>query len=54
MTRNTRILRELRHTRFDYNHPVFYSRKNPAASDLNDELARALHSHLKVVQDNGC
>jgi hypothetical protein len=46
MTRNTKILRNLRRTRFDYNHPVFYSRKNPAASDLDDDLARALHSWL--------
>jgi len=53
MTRNTRILRVLRHTRFDYNHPVFYSRKNPAASNLDDDLARALHSHLKVVTQHG-
>lgn len=43
-------LRALHQKRFDYNHPVFYSRKNPAASDLNDELARCLHSHLKIVE----
>ena len=46
MTRKAKILRDLRRTRFDYNHPVFYSRKNPAASDLNDDVARALHSWL--------
>jgi len=30
---------------------VFYSRKSPALSSLPDDLAEALHNHLKVVQD---
>jgi len=50
MTRNTEIKHRLRKARYDYRHPVFYSRKPPAASLLDDDVALALHSHLKVVQ----
>ena len=50
MTRDTRIKNRLRKARFDYKHPVFYSRKPPAASNLDEETAYALHQHLKIVQ----
>ena len=52
MTRTHKdTLRVLRKTRFDYAHPVFYSRKSPALSNLSDELAEALHNHLKIVKE---
>ena len=44
-------LRVLHGQRYDYDHPVFYSRKPPAASDLADDLAYALHTHLKIVKE---
>jgi hypothetical protein len=50
MTRETQIKHRLRKARFDYRHPVFYSRKPPAASHLDDEVAYALHQHLKIVE----
>lgn len=42
-------LRILHGNRYDYRHPVFYSRKPPAASDLPDDVAYALHRHLRIV-----
>ena len=52
MTRTHKeTLRILHKTRFDYAHPVFYSRKSPALSNLTDELAESLHNHLKIVRD---
>jgi len=44
-------LRVLHSQRYDYDHPVFYSRKPPAASDLADNVAYALHTHLKIVKE---
>lgn len=52
MTRTHKeTLRILRKTRFDYAHPVFYSRKSPALSELSDELAESLHNHLAIVKE---
>ena len=44
---DTRIKNRLHKARFDYRHPVFYSRKPPAASNLMKKLQRT-HQHLRL------
>lgn len=51
MNTHQATLKILRRKTWNYNHPVFYSRKSPALSSLPDDLAESLHNHLEVVRD---